>query len=153
MNSSFNKKRTYQKKKKKKRKKEEEEAVLRKQKIFLAVMVKQEEYKKPKLQTNICNRPMKQHKIFLKVKTEHAMFDLLVNFPKPRPGAACNVLEHQINFQSNLLTSFGVENMHNPITPHPYESTISLDKQQNIDADTTLALLIILFDMWASQYQ
>ena len=96
---------------------------------------------------------MKQHKIFLKVKTEHAMFDLLVNFPKSRPGAACNVLEHQINFQSNLLTSFGVENMHNPITPHPYESTISLDKQQNIDADTTLALLIILFDMWASQYQ
>ena len=107
MNSSFNKKRTYQKKKKKRRKKkkkekEEEEAVLWKQKIFLGVMVKQEEYKKPKLQTNICKRPMKQHKIFSKVKTKHAnLFYLLVNFPNPRPGAACNVLEHQINFQSN----------------------------------------------------
>ena len=97
---------------------------------------------------------MKQHKIFSKVKTKHAnLFYLLVNFPNPRPGAACNVLEHQINFQSNLLTSFGVENMHNPITPHPYESIISLDKQQNIDVDTTLALLIILFDMWVSLYQ
>ena len=151
MNSSFNKKRTYQKKKKKKKKKkEEEEAVLWKQKIFLCVMVKQE-YKKPKLQTNICKRPMKQHKIFSKVKTKHAnLFCLLVNFPKPRPGAACNVLEHQINFQSNWLTSFGVENMYNPITPHPYESIISLDKQQNIDVDTTLSLLIILFDKWAS---
>ena len=87
--------------KKKKKKKEEEEAVLWKQKIFLGVMVKQE-YKKPKLQTNICKRPTKQHEIFSKVKTKHAnLFYLLVNFPKPRPGAACNVLTTKLIF--NLI--------------------------------------------------